>query len=92
MKTRILLLFAIALCFSIQINAQKEITIYGQKIHYLEAGSSGPAVILLHGLGGDTTNWAMTVPALASKYHVYVPDQIGFGQSEAERRTGFGGG
>jgi pimeloyl-ACP methyl ester carboxylesterase len=63
--------------------ASKHVEIFGQKIHYLEAGSaSNPAVILLHGLGGDTTNWAMTVPALASKYHVFVPDQIGFGQSD----------
>jgi pimeloyl-ACP methyl ester carboxylesterase len=61
----------------------KQVEIFGQKIHYLEAGSaSTPAVILLHGLGGDTTNWSFTVPALASKYHVYVPDQIGFGKSD----------
>jgi pimeloyl-ACP methyl ester carboxylesterase len=59
----------------------REVEIYGQKIHYQEAGS-GPKVILLHGLGGDTTNWALTIPALASKYHVYVPDQIGFGKSD----------
>jgi pimeloyl-ACP methyl ester carboxylesterase len=61
----------------------KQVEIFGQKIHYLEAGSaSNPAVILLHGLGGDMSNWAMTVPALAAKYHVYVPDQIGFGKSD----------
>jgi 2-hydroxy-6-oxonona-2,4-dienedioate hydrolase len=60
----------------------KQVEIYGQKIHYLEAGSSGPTLILLHGLGGDATNWALTIPALASKYHVYVPDQIGFGKSD----------
>jgi pimeloyl-ACP methyl ester carboxylesterase len=59
----------------------KQVEIYGQKIHYQEAGS-GPNVILLHGLGGDTTNWAMTVLALASKYRVFVPDQIGFGKSD----------
>lgn len=62
--------------------AHKQVEIYGQKIHYVEAGTAGPTVILLHGLGGDTTNWAMTIPTLASKYHVYVPDQIGFGQSD----------
>ncbi len=60
----------------------KQVEIYGQNIHYLEAGSSGPTVILLHGLGGDATNWTMTIPALASKYHIYVPDQIGFGKSD----------
>jgi hypothetical protein len=59
----------------------KQVDVFGQKIHYLEAGS-GPAVILLHGLGGDTSNWMFTIPALASRYHVYVPDQIGFGQSD----------
>jgi len=59
----------------------KQIEIYGQKIHYLEAGS-GPKVILLHGLGGDSTSWAQTIPALASKYHVFAPDQIGFGKSD----------
>ncbi len=64
-----------------QQTASREVEVFGQKIHYLEAGS-GPAVILLHGLGGDATNWAPTVPALAPQFHVYVPDQIGFGQSD----------
>jgi pimeloyl-ACP methyl ester carboxylesterase len=59
----------------------KQVEVYGQKIHYIEAGK-GPNVILLHGLGGDATNWMLTVPALSSKYHVWVPDQIGFGYSD----------
>jgi len=59
----------------------KSVEIYGQKIQYQEAGSGEP-VILLHGLGGDSTNWAMTIPALAPHYHIYAPDQIGFGRSE----------
>lgn len=63
-----------------QAPADKQIEVFGQQIHYLEAGS-GPTVILLHGLGGDVSNWAMTIPALAKQYHVYALDQIGFGQS-----------
>jgi 2-hydroxy-6-oxonona-2,4-dienedioate hydrolase len=59
----------------------KEVTLYGTKIHYVEAGS-GPVVILLHGLGGSTVNWTFNIPALAQKYRVIVPDQIGFGRSE----------
>ena len=48
---------AIALLFvSTQAWAQaaggKQVEVFGQKIHYVEAGS-GPNVILLHGLGGD---------------------------------------
>jgi 2-hydroxy-6-oxonona-2,4-dienedioate hydrolase len=56
-------------------------TVYGAKIHYIEAGS-GPVVVLLHGLGGNTTNWAFNVAALAQKHRVVVLDQIGFGQSD----------
>jgi pimeloyl-ACP methyl ester carboxylesterase len=61
--------------------ADKWTTVFGAKIHYLEAGS-GPVVILLHGLGGNTTNWAPTIAPLAQKYRVLVPDQIGFGKSD----------
>jgi pimeloyl-ACP methyl ester carboxylesterase len=61
----------------------KEVEIFGQKIYYLESGSpSNPPVILLHGLGGDVSNWAATVPAISGKYHVFAMDQIGFGQSD----------
>jgi 2-hydroxy-6-oxonona-2,4-dienedioate hydrolase len=61
--------------------AEKEATVFGQKIRYVEAGS-GPVVVLLHGLGGNATNWAFNIPALAQKYRVVVPDQIGFGRSD----------
>lgn len=56
-------------------------TVYGVKIHYIEAGS-GPVVVLLHGLGGNTANWAFNISPLAQKYRVIVPDQIGFGKSD----------
>jgi pimeloyl-ACP methyl ester carboxylesterase len=61
--------------------ADKYTTVFGAKIHYLEAGS-GPVVILLHGLGGSTANWAPTIAPLAMKYRVLVPDQIGLGKSD----------
>ena len=61
---------------------RKHVEILGQKVYYLEAGSTGPTVILLHGLGGDATNWALTIPTLAKNYRVLAPDQIGFGQSD----------
>jgi pimeloyl-ACP methyl ester carboxylesterase len=61
--------------------ADKFATVFGLKIHYQEAGT-GPAVILLHGLGGDASNWASTIGPLSKKYHVIVPDQVGFGRSD----------
>jgi pimeloyl-ACP methyl ester carboxylesterase len=83
MKTRILVLIALTFLVATLANAQtsKEITVFGQKIHYVEAGS-GPTVILLHGLGGSTQAWQFNITALAEKYHVVVPDQIGFGKSD----------
>lgn len=59
----------------------KGVTVYGVKIHYVEAGS-GPVVILLHGLGGNATNWVLNTKVLAEKYRVIVPDQVGFGRSD----------
>lgn len=59
----------------------KTATVYGQKIHYVEAGK-GPAVILLHGLGADWSSWGPTIGPLSQKYHVIAPDQLGFGQSD----------
>lgn len=42
----------------------------------------GPAVLLLHGLGGSHDDWFRQVPALASRYRVIAPDLRGFGASE----------
>ncbi|HEU5130666.1 MAG TPA: hypothetical protein VFT26_01140, partial [Pyrinomonadaceae bacterium] len=70
MKTRITFLLAITFCVATWANAQtsKEVLVFGQKIHYIEAGS-GPTVILLHGLGGSTQVWQFNIAALAEKYH-----------------------
>jgi pimeloyl-ACP methyl ester carboxylesterase len=83
MKIRITLLVVITFCLATLANAQtsKEVLVFGQKIHYVEAGS-GPTVILLHGLGGSTQAWQFNIGPLAEKFHVVVPDQIGFGKSD----------
>lgn len=75
------LLFTLLCAASAAAQAQKEAVVFGQKIKYLDAGS-GPVVVLLHGLGGNSTNWAFNTPALAEKFRVIVPDQVGFGQSD----------
>ena len=83
MKTRITLLIVVTFCLATLANAQtpEETTVFGQKIHYVEAGS-GPNVILLHGLGGSSQAWQFNIGPLAEKHHVFVPDQIGFGKSD----------
>ncbi len=59
----------------------KEAVVFGQKIQYVDVGT-GPVVVLLHGLGGNSTNWAFNLAALSQKYRVIAPDQIGFGRSD----------
>ena len=76
-----IMLFAFSAAQAQQPAQTKVATVYGAKIHYLEAGS-GPAVILLHGLGGSSANWASNIGPLSQKYRVIVPDQIGFGRSD----------
>lgn len=77
----VILLFA-AVSFA-QAPAEKSVTVFGAKIHYVEAGDTAkPKVILLHGLGGNTTNWATNIVPLSEKYHVIVLDQVGFGRSD----------
>jgi len=77
-----LILATASLTAQAQANApvEKEIAIFGQKINYIEAGS-GPTVILLHGLGSSSQAWQVNIAPLAEKFHVLVPDQIGFGKS-----------
>jgi len=61
--------------------AARDVTVFGFKLHYLEAGRGAP-VVLLHGLGGDGSRWAPNVEALSRDFHVFALDQIGFGQSD----------
>jgi len=66
-----------------QATAKKSVEVMGQKIQYLEAGAAAsPTLVLIHGLGGDSSNWAANVGALAQQYHVLALDQIGFGYSD----------
>jgi 4,5:9,10-diseco-3-hydroxy-5,9,17-trioxoandrosta-1(10),2-diene-4-oate hydrolase len=59
----------------------KDVTVFGFKLHYLEAGRGAP-VVLLHGLGGDGSRWAPNIDPLAKDFHVFALDQIGFGESD----------
>src|SRR5262249_55890800 len=59
----------------------KDVTVLGQKLHYLEAGRGAP-VILLHGSGGEGARWMPQIKGLAGDFRVLALDHIGFGQSD----------
>jgi pimeloyl-ACP methyl ester carboxylesterase len=52
----------------------------GLAVHYVSAGR-GPAVVLVHGLGGFAESWRTTIDALAARATVFALDLPGFGQS-----------
>jgi pimeloyl-ACP methyl ester carboxylesterase len=59
----------------------------GLTLHYVVDGR-GPAVVLLHGLGGFAQSWRHTIDALASRATVFAVDLPGFGRS-AKPRTDY---
>lgn len=58
------------------------VTIDGVRLHYAEAGS-GPPLVLLHGFPQNWYMWRDVIPALARHYRVIAPDTRGAGWSEA---------
>ncbi|MBF2065800.1 MAG: alpha/beta fold hydrolase [Calothrix sp. C42_A2020_038] len=53
----------------------------GFPISYQAQGSTGPAVILIHGFGASWWHWRKNIPVLAQKCRVFAIDLIGFGGS-----------
>ena len=60
------------------------LTIHGHKRAFIKQGS-GPALLLLHGLGCDHTTWLPVVAALSRRYTVIAPDLLGHGLSAKPR-------
>src|SRR5687767_6521949 len=60
------------------------VTLHGHRRAYVKVGS-GPAVLLLHGLGCDHTTWEPVIDALAKHYTVIAPDLLGHGMSAKPR-------
>ena len=52
-------------------------------------GSTGPAIVMLHGLGGTKVSMLPLVPDLAPRYRIIVPDLPGHGESEKVPRTDY---
>lgn len=62
---------------------RKTLSVDGLATSYLEAGDGDP-VVLLHGGefgAGAELGWERNIAALAARYRVLAPDQLGFGES-----------
>ncbi|MGO9929750.1 MAG: alpha/beta fold hydrolase [Mycobacterium sp.] len=59
-------------------------TIHGYKRAYRIAGS-GPAILLIHGIGDNSTTWNTVQAKLAQRFTVIAPDLLGHGLSDKPR-------
>jgi pimeloyl-ACP methyl ester carboxylesterase len=59
-------------------------TIHGHRCAFRIAGS-GPAIVLIHGLGANSTVWDAVQARLAQRFTVIAPDLLGHGESDKPR-------
>lgn len=59
----------------------KNITIHGNKIHYVEGGTGKETLLLVHGFRSSKSYWIAFLPEFLSGYHVIAVDLPGHGAS-----------
>ena len=62
----------------------QHVTVHGHRRAFVKVGS-GPALLLLHGLGCDHRTWLPVLDALARRHTVLAPDLLGHGESDKPR-------
>src|SRR5262249_45255415 len=58
--------------------------VHGYRRAFVYAGS-GPALLLLHGIGDSSETWRALLPTLARTHTVIAPDLLGHGRSDKPR-------
>jgi len=56
----------------------------GQTVHYVQTGGGAPALVLVHGAGGDHTTWMRQLEGLADSATVVALDLPGHGASSGD--------
>jgi len=58
--------------------------VHGYRRAFVHTGS-GPALLLIHGIGNDLSTWSEVIGELARDHTVIAPDLLGHGRSEKPR-------
>jgi pimeloyl-ACP methyl ester carboxylesterase len=66
------------------VRSTKFVTVHGYRRAYRIAGS-GPALLLIHGIGDSSSSWVPLMPRLAERFTVVAPDLLGHGNSDKPR-------
>jgi pimeloyl-ACP methyl ester carboxylesterase len=63
---------------------RESLVVHGHRRAFVRAGS-GPALLLLHGIGNNCQTWAGVIDRLAESHTVIAPDLLGHGDSDKPR-------
>ncbi|MEM9731084.1 MAG: alpha/beta fold hydrolase [Myxococcota bacterium] len=66
------------------VDVMKYRTIHGYRRAFIHTGT-GPAVLLIHGIGDSADSWRDVIPELARHHTVIAPDLLGHGDSDKPR-------
>ena len=58
---------------------ERYVDVNGLPTRYLRAGTTGPPLVLLHGVGDSALDWRWVMPTLAGTHRIYVPNLPGSG-------------
>ena len=59
--------------------------VHGHEVRYAQAGTSGPVVVLVHGIASRAAQWERVMAILGDHYRVLAPDLLGHGLSAKPR-------
>lgn len=59
----------------------------GWRINYVQRGTQGPCLLLVHGFGASTAHWRKNIAELSQRYRVWAIDLLGFGYSQKPRQV-----
>src|SRR4051794_34778773 len=70
-------------------NGESRVVDLDGPVHLVDFGgpATGPAVVLVHGLGGSHLNWDLLAPLVTRHARVWALDLPGFGRSEPGGRS-----
>ncbi|BEP12024.1 alpha/beta fold hydrolase [Acidothermaceae bacterium B102] len=60
----------------------EQIALGGRRLFVRRSGSGGDPAVMVHGLGGASTNWTDLMYLLRGRFDCWAPDLPGFGRSE----------
>ncbi|MCW2499368.1 MAG: alpha/beta hydrolase fold protein [Frankiales bacterium] len=65
--------------------AVDELAVHGNLVRYAHAGSTGPVLVLVHGIASRAAQWQQVMSRLGEHYRVIAPDLLGHGLSAKPR-------